>query len=51
MRQAKGEIERREVNFDGDIRTISGMVKLVTFYDPDGNCYMLYQDISLPKSK
>lgn len=47
--RAKGDLESRDVRFDGDIRTIEGMVKLATFYDPDGNCYMLYQDISLPK--
>jgi predicted enzyme related to lactoylglutathione lyase len=49
IEQARGELESHEVRFDGDIRTIEGMVKLATFYDPDGNCYMLYQDISLPK--
>ena len=51
IEQAKAELESREVRFDGDIRTIEGMVKLATFYDPDGNCYMLYQDISLPKGE
>ena len=49
IEQAKGVLENNNVRFDGDIRTIEGMVKLATFYDPDGNCYMLYQDISLPK--
>ena len=49
--QARGELENRDVRFDGDIRTIEDMVKLATFYDPDGNSYMLYQDISLPKGK
>ena len=46
---AREELERKDVKFDGDIRTISGMVKLATFYDIDGNCFMLYQDLSLPK--
>ena len=50
IEQAKAELESKHVRFDGDIRTIEGMVKLATFYDPDGNCYMLYQDISLPKN-
>ncbi len=43
------ELKSKGVKFDGDIRTISGMVKLATFYDIDNNCFMLYQDISLPK--
>ena len=46
---AREELEKKDVKFDGDIRTISGMVKLATFYDIDGNCFMLYQDLSLPK--
>jgi len=50
IEQAKGELERREIRFDGDIRTIVGMVKLATFYDPDGNCCMLYQDMSEQKT-
>jgi catechol 2,3-dioxygenase-like lactoylglutathione lyase family enzyme len=29
---------------DGQIEHIPGMVKLVTFYDPDGNTLMLYED-------
>ena len=31
---------------DGDIRDIPGMVRLLTFYDPDDNALMLYQDLS-----
>ena len=50
IQAAKDDLESRNVAFDGDIRTVEGMVKLATFYDPDGNCYMLYQDISLPKN-
>lgn len=46
---ACNELKSKEVKFDGDIRTIEGMVKLATFYDIDGNCFMLYQDLSLPK--
>lgn len=47
---AREELEKKGVTFDGDIRTISEMVKLATFYDIDGNCLMLYQDLSLPKN-
>ena len=35
----------RGVQFDGPIRTLEGMVRLVNFSDPDGNRLMLYQDI------
>jgi len=38
---AKAELEGKNVKFDGDIVEIPGMVKLATFYDPDGNTYML----------
>ena len=46
IEDAKEYLEGKGVRFDGDIQTIQNMVKLVTFYDPDGNCFMLYQDIS-----
>ena len=49
IESARTELEMKGVKFDGDIRTYEGMVKLATFYDRDGNCYMFYQDISLPK--
>ena len=35
-----------EVKLDGDIQVLEGMVKLLTFFDPDGNAIMLYEDIS-----
>ena len=38
---AKAELEGNGVTFDGDIMTLPGMVKLATFFDPDGNSYML----------
>jgi hypothetical protein len=31
------------VRFDGETREIEGMVRLATFYDPDGNTFMLAQ--------
>jgi catechol 2,3-dioxygenase-like lactoylglutathione lyase family enzyme len=37
---ARGHLESLDVRFDGDIRDL-GMVKLATFYDPDGNPWML----------
>lgn len=38
---ARGELEGKGVRFDGDTLEIPEMVKLATFYDPDGNTYML----------
>lgn len=38
--QARAELEGKGVRFDGDTVEIPGMVKLATFFDPDGNTYM-----------
>ncbi|MFH1850938.1 MAG: VOC family protein [Candidatus Neomarinimicrobiota bacterium] len=46
IEQAKRTLEKHMVKIAGDIRTIPDMVKLLTFYDPFDNCFMLYQDIS-----
>jgi len=43
---ARKQLEAKDVRFDGETRTIEGMVKLATFYDPDGNTLMLYQSLS-----
>jgi predicted enzyme related to lactoylglutathione lyase len=40
---AKAAIDAQGVRTDGDIQHIPGMVKLLTFYDPDGNAMMLYE--------
>ena len=42
---ARKLLEAKEVRFDGPTQTIPDMVKLATFYDPDGNKLMLYQDL------
>ena len=42
---AKGLLEAADVRIDGDVMTIEGMVKLVTFYDPDDNALMFYQNL------
>ncbi|RMH25374.1 MAG: VOC family protein [Planctomycetota bacterium] len=44
--KARAELESKSVRFDGDTVTIPGMVSLATFFDPDGNALMLYQDLS-----
>jgi catechol 2,3-dioxygenase-like lactoylglutathione lyase family enzyme len=43
--QARAQLEEKGVRFDGPTRTIADTVKLATFYDPDGNTLMFYQDI------
>jgi catechol 2,3-dioxygenase-like lactoylglutathione lyase family enzyme len=40
---ARRHLEANDVRFDGETREISGMVRLATFYDPDGNTFMLAQ--------
>ena len=40
---ARAWLESRHVRFDGETREIDGMVLLATFYDPDGNTFMLAQ--------
>jgi catechol 2,3-dioxygenase-like lactoylglutathione lyase family enzyme len=40
---ARAHPERNHVRFDGDTREIDGMVRLATFYDLDGNTFMLAQ--------
>jgi predicted enzyme related to lactoylglutathione lyase len=43
--QARAALEAHQVRFDGDTRTIPDMVRLATFYDPDGNAWMLAQSL------
>ena len=43
---AKAELDRHNVRQDGPIRDIPGMVRLLTFFDPDDNALMFYQDLS-----
>ena len=43
---SRKQLEALNVRFDGPTRTHEGMVKLATFFDPDGNTFMLYQDLS-----
>ncbi len=42
---AKAELDSRSVRQDGPIRDIPGLVRLLTFFDPDDNALMLYQDM------
>lgn len=43
---ARAQLEAQDVRFDGETQVIPGMVSLATFFDPDGNQLMLYQDLS-----
>jgi CreA protein len=43
---ARKHLESKDVRFDGETYEIEGMVKLATFYDPDGNSYMLAQSLT-----
>ena len=43
---ARAELEAKGVRFEGDTEELPGMVKLATFYDPDGNRYMLAQSLA-----
>ena len=43
---AKADLDAKGVRQDGPIQEIPGMVRLLTFYDPDDNALMFYQDMS-----
>lgn len=43
---ARKQLEAKDVRFDGPTQTIPDMVKLATFYDPDGNTLMLFQSLA-----
>jgi catechol 2,3-dioxygenase-like lactoylglutathione lyase family enzyme len=44
LEAAKGELDRHGVRLDGDIVEIPGLVRLLTFFDPDDNALMFYQE-------
>lgn len=43
---ARKHLESLDTRFDGDTYEIEGMVKLATFFDPDGNAWMLAQSLN-----
>lgn len=45
IQQAKAHLDSHGVRQDGDIQEIPEMVKLLTFYDPDGNTMMFAQSL------
>lgn len=42
---AKAHLDNHGVKQDGDIQTIPGLVRLLTFFDPDGNAMMFAQSL------
>lgn len=42
---AKAHLDTHGVQQDGEIQTIPGLVRLLTFYDPDGNAMMFAQSL------
>jgi predicted enzyme related to lactoylglutathione lyase len=42
---ARKHLESLGTKFDGETHEIEGMVKLATFYDPDGNAWMLAESL------
>jgi catechol 2,3-dioxygenase-like lactoylglutathione lyase family enzyme len=42
--EAKTSLDAAKVKQDGDIQHIPGLVKLLTFYDPDGNAMMFFEN-------
>jgi catechol 2,3-dioxygenase-like lactoylglutathione lyase family enzyme len=42
---ARHHMEERDVRFDGPTHEIPGLVKLATFYDPDGNAFMFAESL------
>jgi catechol 2,3-dioxygenase-like lactoylglutathione lyase family enzyme len=48
---ARASLEARSVRFDGETTEVPGMVRLATFYDPDGNTFMLAQQLDMPDAR
>ena len=42
---ARAELEAKGVRFAGETVELPGMVRLATFFDPDGNSYMFAQSL------
>ena len=42
---AKAALAEKRVRLDGDIIEVPGLARLLTFYDPDDNALMFYQEL------
>lgn len=45
IKAAKAHLDAHGVRQDGGIQTIEGMVKLITFFDMDGNAFMFSENL------
>ena len=45
IKKARSSLESQGVKFDGETMVIPEMVKLATFFDPDGNSLMLSESL------
>lgn len=46
---ARARLEAARVRFDGPTQEIPGLVRLATFFDPDGNALMLFEELPRPE--
>lgn len=46
LQHARTQLEMHGVRFDGETQVIPGLVKLATFFDPDGNPLMLSESLA-----
>ena len=46
IEDAKTALTAGGARLDGEVMVIEGMVKLLTFFDPDGNTLMFFEDLS-----
>ena len=46
IQAAEAALQSKDVRIDGDIVTIPGLVRLLTFYDQDDNSLMFYQELA-----
>ena len=51
LEAARRFLEGKKVRFDGPTIELPGLEKLATFYDPDGNSWMLRQDLVRPAGR
>ena len=48
--EARAQLEAKGVKFDGPNRSLGEIVRLSTFFDPDGNTLMFYENLSKGES-
>lgn len=48
IEHTRAKLEAHGVKFDGPTRELPGMVKLATFFDPDGHPFMLSESLVQP---